>query len=119
MFKNKNKKILIESIPTQHGKIGSICYIINKKLAYASDINGIQNKYHKYFKNLNFLVIDCLRIKKHPSHYNLFEVLELIKFFKPKKAILTNMHSDLDYKYLLKILPKNILPGYDGITLNI
>jgi phosphoribosyl 1,2-cyclic phosphate phosphodiesterase len=119
IFYEKKNKITIRSIPVEHGLINCIAFIINNKLAYASDINGIQNKYHKYFKNLDFLVIDCLRIKKHPSHYNLFEVLELIKFFKPKKAILTNMHSDLDYKYLLKILPKNILPGYDGITLNI
>ena len=33
--------------------------------------------------------------------------------------ILTNLHSDLDYNELLDILPKNIKPAYDGLSLNI
>ena len=59
-------------------------------------------------KNLKYLVIDCLRFAPHPSHFNLDQALNLIEKLKPKKAILTNMHSDLDYNYLLKILPKNV-----------
>ena len=43
----------------------------------------------------------------------------LVKKLKPKKTILTNLHSDLDYKWLLNILPNNILPGYDGLSFNI
>ena len=57
-----------------------------------------------------------LRYKKHPSHFNLEQVLELVKNIKPKKTILTNMHVDLDYNELQKNLPKNIVPGYDGMT---
>jgi phosphoribosyl 1,2-cyclic phosphate phosphodiesterase len=50
---------------------------------------------------------------------NLENSLKLIEIFKPKKAILTNLHSDLDYDYLKKILPKNIIPAYDGLTINL
>jgi phosphoribosyl 1,2-cyclic phosphate phosphodiesterase len=39
--------------------------------------------------------------------------------FKPKKAILTNLHSDLDYSYLKKTLPENIVPAYDGLTVTL
>ena len=66
--------------------------------------------------NLKYFVIDCLRINKHPSHYNLNEVIELTKIIRPKKTILTNLHADLDYNYLLNILPKNIIPAYDGMS---
>ena len=59
-------------------------YIINKKLAYLPDVNQIYKKDYKYFKNLNYLVIDCLRYKKHPSHYNLDEVLKIFKSAKKK-----------------------------------
>ena len=52
----------------------------------------------------------------HPSHFNLDDVLYLVKKIKPKKTILTNLHSDLDYNYLLKILPKNVKPAYDGLS---
>jgi phosphoribosyl 1,2-cyclic phosphate phosphodiesterase len=118
-FKNKNKKILIESIPTEHGKIESICYLINKKLAYASDISLFYKKDYKKLTKLDYLIIDCLRYKNHSSHFSLSQVLNLVKILLPKKTILTNMHSDLDYDHLRKILPKNIVPGYDGITVNL
>ena len=113
------KSIKIQSIPVEHGLINSISYIINKKLAYLPDVNKIFRKDFKYFKNLKYIVIDCLRYKKHPSHYNLEEVLEIFKILKPKKMILTNLHSDLDYNELLNKLPNNIKPAYDGLTINL
>ena len=45
--------------------------------------------------------------------------LEMIKIFKPKKAILTNLHTDIDYKEIKKKLPKNIIPAHDGLTLTL
>ena len=115
-FLDKNNSISIISIPVQHGNIESQSFIINNKCAYISDANKIYDKDLKFFKNLKFFIIDCLRINKHPSHYNLNEVIELTKIIKPKKTILTNLHSDLDYNYLLKVLPKNIVPAYDGMS---
>ena len=115
-FSNKKNKILIKSIAVQHGKIKSQSFVINKSCAYINDANKLHNKDMKYFKNLNYFVIDCLRYQKHPSHFNLTDVLELTKILKPKKTILTNLHSDLDYNDLIKILPKNIVPAYDGMS---
>ena len=113
------KKINVKPISVKHGNIDSVCYIIDKKLAYISDVSKIYNKDLKYFKNLKYLIIDCLWIRYHPSHLNLESSLQLIKRLKPKKAILTNLHSDLDYKYLKKILPKNIIPAYDGLAVKL
>jgi len=118
-LKNQKKKILIKSIPVKHGLINSQSFIINETCAYISDANKIFENSLKHFTNLKFLVIDCLRIKKHPSHFCLEEVIKLTSLLKPKKTILTNMHSDLDYRYLTKILPRNIIPAYDGISFNI
>ena len=120
---NKLKKrhtfsdISIESIPVNHGNIESMSFIINKKCAYASDVKLIYKKNIKSFKNLKFLIIDCLRYDAHPSHYNLDEILDLIKIITPKKTILTNLNTDMDYATLKKKLPKNIEPGYDGMTI--
>ena len=110
---------MIESISVQHGKIKSICYIINKKLAYASDISLFFEKDYKKLKNLKYLIIDCLWYKNHSAHFNLDQVLELVKILSPKKTILTNMHSDLDYLQLKKKLPNNIIPGFDGMTVKL
>ena len=117
--KDDKKKIYIQSIMVDHGKVKSNCFIVNKKLAYISDVNKIYTKDFKYFKNLKYLIIDCLWYDFHPSHFNLASSLALIKKFKPKKAILTNLSPVLDYKILKKMLPKNVIPAHDGLTLNL
>ena len=116
---NNKKKVQIKSIEVEHGKVKSNCFIIDKKLAYISDVSKIYNKDFKLFKNLNYLVLDCLWYNYHPSHYNLENSLLMIKKFKPKKAILTNLSVILDYKKLKKLLPKNVLPAHDGLTISL
>ena len=116
IFRDKNTILKIKTISVKHGAIHCNSYIINSKCAYASDVNFIYNKDIKNFINLNYLVVDCLRIDKHPSHYNLEDVLKLIDILKPKKTILTNLHVDLDYNYLINILPKNVMPAHDGMS---
>ena len=115
-FSKNGKSISIKSVPVKHGRIKCQSFIINKSCAYVSDANKIYNKDLKHFKNLNYFVIDCLKLNHHPSHFNLTEVIELTKILKPKKTILTNLHSDLDYNDLINILPKNIVPAYDGMS---
>ena len=73
-------------------------------------------KVSKKLMNLDFLIIDCLRINKHPSHFNYDDAINFVKIVKPKKTILTNLHIDLDYIDLKKRLPKNIVPAYDGLS---
>ena len=119
LFKDGNYKIIIESIPTRHGQIESICYLLNKKLAYASDTSLFYKKDYKKLMNLDYLIIDCLWYKKHTAHFNLDQVLEIVEILSPRKTILTNMHSDLDYIQLKKKLPENIVPGYDGMTVSL
>ena len=112
-----SKKVTIKSIKVEHGKVNSICYIFNKKLAYISDVSKIHKKDYKFFKKLKYLIIDCLRYKPHPSHFCLDDVLNFVKATKPKKTILTNLNNDIDYSEIKKKLPKNIVPAYDGLNL--
>ncbi len=117
--KSNNKNVRIESITVKHGQVKSNCFVINKKLAYISDVSKIYDKDFRYFKNLKYLVIDCLWYNYHPSHFNLETSLAMIKKFRPKNAILTNLSPVLDYKILQKILPKNVIPAHDGLTLKL
>ena len=117
ILKDYKKKIVIKSLKVHHGSIKSICYIINDVCAYAPDVNKIDNKDLKYLKNLKYLIVDCLRYNYHPTHFNLDGVLELINKIKPNKTILTNLSNEIDYKVIKKMLPKNIIPAHDGLTL--
>ena len=97
--------------------IKSTGYLFDK-VAYISDCNKISKSVSKKLRNLNFLIIDCLRKDKHPSHFNYDDAIKFVKLVKPKKTILTNLHVDLDYFELKKRLPKNIIPAYDGLNFN-
>ena len=116
-IQKENIKLNIVPFQVTHGLIKSTGYIMDR-IAYISDCNYVSIKNLERLKNLNYLVLDCLKIDKHPSHFNLVEALNLINIIKPKKAILTNLHTDLDYFELKKKLPKNIIPAYDGLSFN-
>jgi len=118
-IKDRKKKLKIKTVEVEHGNIKSNCFIIDKKIAYISDVSKIYRKDYKHFKNLKFLVIDCLWYNQHPSHFNLEKSLNMIKEFKPQKSILTNLSPVLDYDELSKILPKNIIPAHDGLSVNL
>ena len=114
-IKKNESFINIEAFEVTHGIIKATGYLFDK-IAYISDCNYINKKDLYRLMNLEYLIIDCLRKSKHPSHYNYDDAMDLIKFIKPKKAILTNLHIELDYFKLKKKLPKNIIPAYDGLN---
>ena len=113
-----NEKINFNTKQVTHGLIKITAYFF-ENTAYISDCNDLSIVNMKIFQNLKHLVIDCLRIKKSPVHFNLDEALYVHSCLKPKKTILTNLNSDLNYDFLLKRLPKNVLPAYDGLKLNL
>ena len=61
-------------------------------------------------------IIDALRYTPHPSHFSVAEALALIERVRPRRAILTNLHTDLDYRALKSELPDHIEPAFDGLT---
>ncbi len=117
LIKKGKNKIKIKAFDVNHGLINATGYV-TEKIAYLSDCNNIPKKNLKFLEGLNYLIVDCLKIEKHPSHFNFDTAMDLIKLVKPKKSILTNLHTDLDYFELKKKLPKNITPAFDGLNFN-
>ena len=99
----------------QHGNITSLGFRFGR-FAYCCDLNGMPPKSEAALAGLEVLVIDALRYAPHPSHLSVADALGWIGRLKPGRAILTNLHSDLDYETLRKELPAAVEPAYDGIT---
>ena len=118
VLKKKNNQIKFKSFLINHGLIKASAFVFDK-VAYLSDCNGINKRDYKDLGNLKYLIIDCLKINPHPSHFNLDQAIKVSNLLKPKKTILTNLHTDLDYNFLKKNLPKHIKPAYDGLSINI
>jgi len=113
-----NEKVNFRAITVKHGETKSVIYIFNET-AYISDCKDLSIVKMDALKNLKYLIIDCLKFNKHRSHFNLDESMYVHHCLKPKKTILTNLHYDLDYGELLKKLPNNVLPAYDGFKINL
>lgn len=98
-----------------HGNIRSLGFRFGK-FAYSSDLHDIPNESLDHLKDLDIWVVDALRRTPHPTHFSLTDALEWIERIRPRRAVLTNMHVDLDYETLCKSLPAHVEPAYDGMA---
>lgn len=109
-------RIDVLPVHLRHGDIDSLGFRFGN-VAYAPDVSEIPAHSLDMLRRLDLLILDALRDRPHPSHLNVQEALDYISELKPKKAVLTNLHTDLDYDALCARLPDNIEPAYDGMVL--
>ncbi len=106
----------IEVLPfTQtHGNITSLGFRFGD-VAYSSDISDVPDSSLPALEGLKYWVVDALQYREHPSHFSLDQALHWIGKLKPQKAILTHMHTPLDYDEVRALLPEHVVPAYDGL----
>ena len=121
-IKNESFKlgnINVTPIVVKHGELDIFGYRFDK-LAYLTDVSFISEKEKIKLENLDVLVINALRIKEHPTHFNLNEALELIDELKPKRAYITHISHKLGFHSKVeKQLPKNVFLAFDGLKVGI
>jgi phosphoribosyl 1,2-cyclic phosphate phosphodiesterase len=100
-----------------HGDIPSLGFRFGN-VAYSADIKNLPPESVAAMAGLDVWIVDALRKTPHPSHLNLDEALALIGRIKPKRAILTNLHADMDYEQLRRQLPAHVEPACDGMTIS-
>lgn len=113
-IKGEGGAITVLPILQQHGDIPSIGFRFGP-LAYSCDLSGLPQETLDAMTGLEVWIVDALRYKPHPSHLSLSDALEWINRLKPRRAILTNLHADLDYETLRGQVEPHIQPAYDGL----
>jgi phosphoribosyl 1,2-cyclic phosphate phosphodiesterase len=117
-IEGKGGAVTLSAFILQHGNIPALGYRIGAA-AYTPDVSDIPPASWPLLEDLELWIIDGLRYAGHPSHFSINDALSWIDRFKPRRAVITNMHSDLDYEVLRQSLPANIIPGYDGMRLTL
>jgi phosphoribosyl 1,2-cyclic phosphate phosphodiesterase len=102
----------------QHGRIHSLGFRFGP-LAYSPDVNAVPEEAFAALEGVRCWIVDTLRYTPHPTHANVEMALEWIARVKPVRAILTNLHMDLDYETLRRELPAGVEPAYDGMTITL
>lgn len=110
----------IEALPLllRHGEIDALGFRFGA-CAYTPDLNSVPEASLPALEGLDLWIIDALRHASHPSHLSLSEALAWIERMRPKRAVLTNMHVDMDYESLRATLPAHVAPAYDGMRLEL
>jgi len=102
----------------EHGDIPSLGFRFGP-LAYSCDLSGMPSETVSALAGIEVWIVDSLRYTPHPSHFSVDDALTWIGRIKPARAILTNLHSDLDYEALRAKLPSNVEPAFDGMTIEL
>jgi phosphoribosyl 1,2-cyclic phosphate phosphodiesterase len=108
----------MDAIPFQldHGEISALGFRFGN-VAYTPDLNAIPKQSLTFLEGLDLWIVDALRYMPHPSHFCLSETLDWIARLQPRRAVLTNLHTDLDFERLKCDLPSNVEPAFDGMKL--
>ncbi len=101
-----------------HGTIDALGFRVGN-VVYTPDLNGVPDESLPNLQNLDVWIVDALRRSRHPSHWSLSETVSWIEKINPGKALITNMHVDLDYQFVDKNTPENVTPCHDGLTFTI
>ena len=105
--------VQVRTFPQAHGPISSVGYRIGD-LAYSSDVSGLDDRAFEALEGVQLWIVDALRWTRHPTHAHLDQTLAWIARAGVPRAVLTNLHIDLDYRRLSDVMPPNVEVAYDG-----
>lgn len=110
--------IVLRPFEVAHGNIDALGFRIDD-VAYLPDVSFIPDDVWPMLDSLDCWIVDALRREPHPTHSHLANTVDWIARVAPKRAILTNMHNDLDYATVAAETPAHIQPAYDGMTITV
>ncbi len=109
-------EIPVLAFPQTHGRVRSLGFRFGR-IAYSSDVSDLSDEAFAALEGIDLWILDALRYQPHPTHINVETALKWIARVKPARAVLTNLHIDLDYETLKRELPAGVVPAYDGMVI--
>lgn len=107
----------VTALPVIHGKLDILGYSFGN-LVYLTDVKYLDDQVINFIREVDVLIINALHHKKHHSHLNLDEALELIRRIRPGRAYLTHISHHMGlHEQINKTLPVNVKLAYDGLTI--
>jgi len=108
--------ITLTPFEVEHGTIDALGFRIGG-VAYLPDVLEIPDAAWAHLQDLDCWIVDALRRTPHPTHAHLAKTLDWIERVRPARAVLTNMHMELDYETVAAETPVHVTPAFDGMTI--
>lgn len=110
--------ITFEPFAVPHGSIEAYGFRIDD-LVYLPDVFELTDEARALMQDLEILILDCLQFRPHGTHANYEKAMLWIEDLRPKRAILTNLHTPMDYEKLNALTPANVEPAFDGLVVEL
>ncbi|MBB4207779.1 phosphoribosyl 1,2-cyclic phosphate phosphodiesterase [Roseinatronobacter bogoriensis subsp. barguzinensis] len=117
-IKGAGGPLTLHPLRLNHGSIDALGFRVGG-LAYTPDVVMIYPESWQMLQGLDLWIVDALRRKPHPTHAHLDMTLDWIAQAKPARAVLTNMHNDMDYATITAETPEHVTPAHDGMVLTL
>ncbi len=112
-----DQSIEVCALSILHGTLPILGFKIGR-LAYITDASEIPEDTMRQLHDVDTLVVNCLRYRKHPSHFNFDDALSFIRQISPRKAYLTHLSHEMGlYEDIMEKLPPDIKPAFDGLSI--
>jgi len=111
------RNLEITPLEVIHGRLPVIAYRFND-FAYATDLSEIPRATIDSLRDLDVLVLDCLRIRPHETHLWLERALEYVDELKPRRTFFTHITHDVKHERDSKLLPAGVAWAYDGLIVS-
>ena len=105
--------IRIRSFQVYHGKLPILAYRFDD-FAYVTDVSRIPDEAMAKLQNLELLILDAVRFDPHPTHFGLWQAMEIVEALKPKQTLFTHLSHHFDHETTNAMLPPYAQLAYDG-----
>jgi len=109
--------IAVRPFAVQHGRIEALGFRFGP-VAYLPDVSAMSAEAWEAVADLDCWIVDALRYEPHESHSHLAQTLDWIAQARPRSAVITNMHIDLDHDRVAAETPDSVTPAHDGMILS-
>lgn len=107
-------------IRVMYGKLPILGYVINRKLAYITDMLHLPKESFSFLSNLDLLIINALQVKEHPAHQNISQAIAITQMLHPKETYFIHMsHNAGTHEFINSKLPPHIHFAYDNLVIKV
>jgi phosphoribosyl 1,2-cyclic phosphate phosphodiesterase len=103
----------IQALPVIHGRLPILAYRFDD-FAYVTDVSHIPDETMARLHGLEMLILDAVRFEPHPTHFGLWQAMEIVEQLKPKQTLFTHLSHHFDHETTNAMLPPYAQLAYDG-----
>ncbi len=108
--------VTVTPVPVEHGRWPIYGYRFND-VAYITDAKRIPKASLALLRDLEVLVLDCLRYREHPTHMGVSEAMAAARTIGARRTVFTHFTHEVDFTRLAEELPEGMESGHDGLRI--